>query len=130
MKIAKSGLAALLLVGSLVGSAMAQDDGVILKQELEPGSNYCNIQMRAVRPITLGWTLRSSTMRTVPISSISMGRVTKPLLARINSGNRQFKDTVGQTTILTKAVNGVKRRALALLTPAIMQIREKGGENQ
>ena len=54
MKIAKSGLAALLLVGSLAGSAMAQDDGVILKQELEPGSNYCNIQMRAVRPSTLG----------------------------------------------------------------------------
>jgi len=31
---------------------------------------------------------------------------------------------------MTKAVNGVKRRASALLlTPAIMQIRQKGGEN-
>ena len=34
MKIAKSGLAALLLVGSLAGSAMAQDDGILFKQEV------------------------------------------------------------------------------------------------
>ena len=63
-------------------------------------------------------------MPTVPISSISMGRVTRPLLARIKSGNRRFKHTVtvGQTTIVTKAVNGVKRRASALLTPAIPSV--------
>ena len=52
MKIAKSGLAALLLVGSLAGSAMAQDDGILLKQEVLPG--YCHIQMRAIRQSTLG----------------------------------------------------------------------------
>ena len=54
MKIAKSGLAALLLVGSLAGSAMAQDDGIIFKQELFPGSNYCHMQMRAIQQSTLG----------------------------------------------------------------------------
>ena len=54
MKIATSGLAALLLVGSLAGSAMAQDDGIVFKQELSPGSNYCHIQMRAMRQSTLG----------------------------------------------------------------------------
>ena len=54
MKIATSGLAALLLVGSLAGSAMAQDDGIVFKQEFAPGSNYCHIQMRAIRPSTLG----------------------------------------------------------------------------
>ena len=54
MKIAKSGLAALLLVGSLAGNAMALDDGVVFKQELEPGSNYCHTQMRAMRQSTLG----------------------------------------------------------------------------
>jgi len=52
MKIAKSVLAALLLVGSLAGSAMAQDDGILLKQEVLPG--YCHIQMRAIRQSTLG----------------------------------------------------------------------------
>ena len=54
MKIATSGLAALLLVGSLAGSAMAQDNGVLSKQELAPGSNYCHMQMRAMQPTTLG----------------------------------------------------------------------------
>ena len=49
MKIATSGLAALLLVGSLAGSAMAQDDGIVFKQEFAPGSNYCHIQMRAIQ---------------------------------------------------------------------------------
>ena len=52
MKIATSGLAALLLVGSLAGSAMAQDDGILLKQEVFPG--YCHIQMRAIEESTLG----------------------------------------------------------------------------
>jgi hypothetical protein len=53
MKIKTSLLAALLLVGSLAGSAMAADDGVLLKEELAPGSGYCHMQFRAIDPSTV-----------------------------------------------------------------------------
>jgi hypothetical protein len=54
MKIANSFLAGLLLIGSLgaVHSALAEDDGVISKQEVTPGS-YCHEKFRAIRPSTL-----------------------------------------------------------------------------
>jgi hypothetical protein len=53
MKIKTSLLAALLLVGSLAGSAMAADDGILLKEELAPGSGYCHQQFRAIDPRTV-----------------------------------------------------------------------------
>jgi hypothetical protein len=64
MKIANSFLAGLLLIGSLgaVNSALAEDDGVLLKQEYTPGS-YCHERFRAIRPSTLDTdnpTLKSS----------------------------------------------------------------------
>ena len=65
MKITNSFLAGLLLIGSLgaTATAMAADDGILLKQELTPG-NYCHEKFRAMRPSTLGTdhpTLKSST---------------------------------------------------------------------
>ena len=117
MKIAKSGLAALLLVGSLAGSAMAQDDGIVFKQELEPGSNYCHIQMRAIRPSTLG----SDTPELKNADSADIidfyGSCDETALGQdqVWQQTLQAHRTVGQTTIVTKAVNGVKRRASALL---------------
>ena len=64
MKIANSFLAGLLLIGSLgaVNGALAEDDGVLLKQEFTPGS-YCHEKFRAMRPSTLDTdhpTLKSS----------------------------------------------------------------------
>jgi hypothetical protein len=54
MKIANSFLAGLLLIGSLgaVNSALADDDGVLLKQEVTPGS-YCHEKFPAIRPSTI-----------------------------------------------------------------------------
>jgi hypothetical protein len=64
MKIANSFLAGLLLIGSLgaVNSAIAEEDGVLLKQEYTPGS-YCHEKFPAIRPSTLDTdnpTLKSS----------------------------------------------------------------------
>jgi hypothetical protein len=64
MKIANSFLAGLLLIGSLgaVNSALAEDDGIISKQEFTPGS-YCHEKFPAIRSSTLDTdhpTLKSS----------------------------------------------------------------------
>ena len=64
MKIRTSVFAGLLLLGSLgaVNTAIAGDDGIILKQEFTPGS-YCHEKFRAMRPSTLNTanpTLKSS----------------------------------------------------------------------
>jgi hypothetical protein len=48
MKIKTSLAAALILTGSLAGSAMAADDGILLKEELTPGSGYCHMQFPAI----------------------------------------------------------------------------------
>jgi hypothetical protein len=53
MKIATSFLSALLFFASLAGSVMAADDGVLSKEELAPGSDYCHMQFPAIRPSTL-----------------------------------------------------------------------------
>ena len=53
MKIGTTFLSALLLVTSLAGSAMAADDGILLKEELAPGSDYCHMQFPAIRSSTL-----------------------------------------------------------------------------
>jgi len=54
MKIRTSVLAGLLFLSSLgvVNSAIAEDDGIISKQEYTPGS-YCHEKFRAMRPSTL-----------------------------------------------------------------------------
>jgi|SRR5919108_155840 hypothetical protein len=51
MKITTSFLAGLLLIGSIGASAvaMAQDDGVLLKE----GSGYCHMKFRAMEPRSL-----------------------------------------------------------------------------
>lgn len=56
MKIARSFMAALLLVGSLgaSGAALAAD-GVLLREELAPGSDYGHLQFPAIREETLYW---------------------------------------------------------------------------
>jgi hypothetical protein len=64
MKIANAFLAGLLLIGSLgaVNTAIAEDNGIISKQEFTPGS-YCHEKFRAIRPSTLDTdnpTLKSS----------------------------------------------------------------------
>jgi hypothetical protein len=53
MKIKTSLLAALLLVGSLAGKAMAADDGILLKEEVAPGSGYCHMQFPKIDEDTL-----------------------------------------------------------------------------
>jgi hypothetical protein len=56
MKTSKAFLAALLLLGNIaVASKALAADGVIEKQELFPGSNYCHMQFRAMDPNTLGF---------------------------------------------------------------------------
>ena len=65
MKIANSFLASLLLIGSLgaTATAMAADDGILLKQELTPDS-YCHEKFPAIDQSTLDSddpTLKSST---------------------------------------------------------------------
>jgi hypothetical protein len=54
MKIRTSVFAGLLFLSSLaaVNSALAEDDGIISKQEFAPGS-YCHEKFRAMRPSTL-----------------------------------------------------------------------------
>jgi hypothetical protein len=54
MKIRTSVFAGLLFLGSLgaINTAIAQDDGIISKQESTPGS-YCHEKFRAMRPSTL-----------------------------------------------------------------------------
>jgi len=54
MKIRTSVFVGLLFLSSLgaVNSAIAEDDGIISKQEFAPGS-YCHEKFRAVRPSTL-----------------------------------------------------------------------------
>jgi hypothetical protein len=64
MKIRTSVLAGLLFLSSLgvVNSAIAEDDGIISKQEYTPGS-YCHEKFRAMQPSTLDTdnpTLKSS----------------------------------------------------------------------
>jgi hypothetical protein len=53
MKIGTTFLSALLLVASLAGSAMAAEDGILLKEELAPGSDYCHMQFPAIQARTL-----------------------------------------------------------------------------
>ena len=55
MKRAISCLSVLVLIGSLGVSsvAMAADDGILSKEELAPGSNYCHMQFRPMRSSTL-----------------------------------------------------------------------------
>ncbi|HEY2990808.1 MAG TPA: hypothetical protein VGL11_24050 [Candidatus Binatia bacterium] len=53
MKIAKSFLAAALLVGSLAANAGASGaDGILLREEL-PGTNYCHLQFPAITEASL-----------------------------------------------------------------------------
>jgi hypothetical protein len=52
MKRITSCLSLVVLMGSLAGTAMAADDGVIMKQESVPGS-YCHEKFAAIRPSTL-----------------------------------------------------------------------------
>jgi hypothetical protein len=64
MKIANSFLAGLLLIGSLgaAATAMADNDGILLKQDVTSGS-YCHEKFRAIEQSTLGSdapTLKSS----------------------------------------------------------------------
>jgi len=64
MKIRTSVFVGLLFLSSLgaVNSAIAEDDGIISKQEFTPGS-YCHEKFRAMRPSTLDTddpTLKSS----------------------------------------------------------------------
>jgi len=44
-------LSILVLAGSLAGSAMAADDGVLVKEQA--GENYCHMKFPAIRPSTL-----------------------------------------------------------------------------
>ncbi|HEV8343987.1 MAG TPA: hypothetical protein VGR30_16580 [Candidatus Binatia bacterium] len=54
MKIPTSFLAGLFLLGTLgVGATAASADGILLKEELEPGSNYCHMKFPAIREDTL-----------------------------------------------------------------------------
>ena len=46
-------LSMLVLAGSLAGSAMAANDGVLVKDEA--GDNYCHMKFPAIREDTLGW---------------------------------------------------------------------------
>ncbi len=47
---------ALFLIGIVGGSATAfSADGVLLKQEAVPGSNYCHMKFPAIRGDTLNW---------------------------------------------------------------------------
>jgi hypothetical protein len=46
-------LSTLVLAGSLAGSAMAGNDGVLVKDQA--GENYCHIKFPAIREDTLGW---------------------------------------------------------------------------
>lgn len=50
MKIKTSLLAGLILIGSMASTAMAAD-GVLLKEEIVPGSNYCHMQFKATEPL-------------------------------------------------------------------------------
>ncbi len=47
----------LLLAGGLGWSAIpaSAQEGLLLKVELSPGSNYCHLQFPAMRPETLAW---------------------------------------------------------------------------
>ena len=53
MKIAMSFVSALLLFASLAGGVTAADDGVLLKEELAPGSDYCHMKFPAIQSRTL-----------------------------------------------------------------------------
>jgi len=56
MKIATSFVAAALLVGTLGASgATLGADGVLLREELAPGSNYGHLKFPAIREETLYW---------------------------------------------------------------------------
>lgn len=44
-------ISVVVLTGSLVSSAIASDDGVLLKDEV--GSNYCHMKFRAIKDATL-----------------------------------------------------------------------------
>jgi len=56
MNIKTSFLSALLFIGIAGTSATAIGaDGVLLKEEIAPGSNYCHMQFPAIREDTLNW---------------------------------------------------------------------------
>src|SRR5713226_3506452 len=55
MKNIKSIVSVLLLIGAVgVSGAAFGADGILFKQELAPGSNYCHMKFPAIRPTTLG----------------------------------------------------------------------------
>ena len=65
MKMRTAVVAGLLFLGSLgaTATAMAADDGILLKQELTPGSSYCHEKFAAIDQSTLysdDLTLKSS----------------------------------------------------------------------
>ena len=47
-------LSILVLAGSLAGSALAAQDGILLKERLGDDSNYCHMKFPAIEPSTLG----------------------------------------------------------------------------
>jgi hypothetical protein len=51
MKLKTSILAGLLLIGSLGASTAMASDGLLLKEEVWPGSNYCHMQFKAIQPL-------------------------------------------------------------------------------
>ncbi|HEY3302202.1 MAG TPA: hypothetical protein VGL70_01565 [Candidatus Binatia bacterium] len=55
MKNVKLFLSVLLLIGAVgVSGAAFGADGILFKEELWPGSNYCHMKFPAIRPSTLG----------------------------------------------------------------------------
>jgi hypothetical protein len=51
----KSFLSVLLLIGTVgVSGAAFGADGIVSKEELAPGTNYCHVKFPAISPATLG----------------------------------------------------------------------------
>lgn len=53
MKRVGTTLSILVLAGSLAGSAIAAEDGILLKEQLGVDENYCHMRFPAIRPSTL-----------------------------------------------------------------------------
>ena len=51
MKRVSTMISMVVLAGSLAGSAIAADDGILLKEEA--GNNYCHMKFRAIKESTL-----------------------------------------------------------------------------
>ena len=54
MKRVGTTISMLVLAGSLAGSALAAQDGILLKERLGDDSNYCHMKFPAIEPSTLG----------------------------------------------------------------------------